>query len=201
MCIRDRPFAVEPAIVPVNQPVAQPVYINPEDRLLWWKKNIHTATIPNSTLQSVETNGLVYFMLQRSPRLRAVSQNPLIREQQIVEAEAEFDPVSFLQTQFQDRVDPVGDTLSITNDGTDFLDDHIWTADLGVRRKTTSGATVELNQRLGFRNSNSSFFSPQDQGTATLPITLVADTIYTVQMDVTSNACLLYTSPSPRDRG
>ena len=168
------PFAVEPAIVPVNQPVAQPVaqpvYINPEDRLLWWKKNIHTATIPNSTLQSVETNGLVYFMLQRSPRLRAVSQNPLIREQQIGEAQAEFDPVAFLQTQFQDRVDPVGDSLSITTDGTEFLDDHIWTADLGVRRKTTTGATVELNQRLGFRNSNSSFFTPQDQGTATLSL-------------------------------
>ena len=166
----NEPFAMEPAIAPINQPVAQPVYINPEDRLLWWKKNIHAATIPNSTLQSVETNGLVYFMLQRSPRLRAVSQNPLIREQQIVEAEAGFDPVSFLQTQFQDRVDPVGDTLSVTNDGTDFLDDHIWTADLGVRRKTTSGATVELNQRLGFRNSNSNFFSPQDQGTATLSL-------------------------------
>ena len=166
----NEPFAVEPAIAPINQPVAQPVYINPEDRLLWWKKNLQAATKPNSTLQSVETNSLVYFMLQRSPRLRAVSQNPLIREQQIVEAEAEFDPVSFLQTQFQDRVDPVGDTLSITNDGTEFLDDHIWTADLGVRRKTTSGATVELNQRLGFRNSNSSFFSPQDQGTATLSL-------------------------------
>jgi len=159
-----------PAYAQAERSEVQMAFANPEDRLLWWKKNLNIATTPNTTLQSVETNGLVYFMLQRSPRLRAVSQNPLIREQQIEEARAEFDPVSFLQTQFQDRVDPVGDTLSVTNDGTDFLDDHIWTADLGIRRKTTSGALVELNQRLGFRNSNSSFFSPQDQGTATLSL-------------------------------
>ena len=141
-----------------------------DESLIWWKKEIQTATIPGGALQSVETNGLVFFMLKRSPRLRAVSQNPLIREQRITEAEAEFDPVSFLQSQFQDRVDPVGDNLSITNDGTNFLDDQIWTADLGVRRKTTTGATVELNQRLGFRNSNSAFFNPQDQGTAALSL-------------------------------
>ena len=164
------PFTAEPVIAPIDQPATQPVYVNPEDKLLWWKNNLNFATIPNSNLQSVETNGLVYYLLQRSPRLRAVSQNPLIREQQIVEAASEFDPVSFLQTQFQDRVDPVGDSLSITTDGSEFLDDHIWTADLGVRRKTTTGATVELNQRLGFRNSNSSFFTPQDQGTATLSL-------------------------------
>ena len=141
-----------------------------DESLVWWKNEIQTATIPGGTLQSVETNSLVFFMLKRSPRLRAVSQNPLIREQRITEAEAEFDPVSFLQSLWQDRVDPVGDNLSVTNDGTNFLDDHIWTADLGVRRKTTSGATVELNQRLGFRNSNSMFFNPQDQGTAALSL-------------------------------
>ena len=162
-------FTAEPANAPINQSESELVYVNPEDKLLWWKNNVNPTT-PERTLQSVETNGLVYHMLRRSPRLRAVSQNPLIREQQIGEAQAEFDPVSFLQTQFQDRVDPVGDTLSVTNDGTNFLDDHIWTADLGFRRKTTTGATVELNQRLGFRNSNSQFFLPQDQGTATLSL-------------------------------
>ena len=155
-------FAAEPAPRMANLPS--------NESLLWWKNKIQTATIPGGTLQSVETNGLVFFMLQRSPRLRAVSQNPLIREQRISEAQAEFDPVSFLRSQWQDRVDPVGDTLSLTNDNTNFLDDHIWTADMGIRRKTTTGATAELNQRLGFRNSNSQFFNPQDQGTAALSL-------------------------------
>ena len=140
------------------------------DSFVWWKKQILSPTTPGSVLQPVETNSLVFSMLKKSPRLRAVSQNPLIREQQIVEAESTFDPVAFLRSQFEDRVDPVGDTLEVTADGTDFLNDNIWTADLGIRRKTISGASVELNQRLGFRNSNSNVFLPQDQGTATLAL-------------------------------
>ena len=168
-------LANQQAIPVVNDPLQfelspQAVDASQQESLVWWKREIQNATIPGGTRQSVETNGLVFFMLQRSPRLRAVSQNPLIREQRIAEAQAEFDPVSFLRSQWQDRVDPVGDNLSITNDGTNFLDDHIWTSDMGIRRKTTTGATVELNQRLGFRNSNSAFFNPQDQGTAALSL-------------------------------
>ena len=138
--------------------------------LLWWKEQISTPTRAGGSSVQVETNGLVYMALARSPRIRALSQTPLIREQQVTEAQSAFDPVSFIQSQFQDRVDPVGDQLSVTNDGSDFLEDHIWTADLGVRKKTETGASVELSQRLGFRNSNSQFFSPQDQGTATLAL-------------------------------
>jgi len=37
-------------------------------------------------------------------------------------------------------------------------------------KKTRTGASWELSQQLGFRNSNSSFFTPQDQGTATLAL-------------------------------
>ena len=155
---------------PTNIPQANPVPVHNIDSLLWWKNQLMSSAAPGSALRSVETNSLVYYMLQRSPRLRAVSQNPLIQEQRIVEAEASFDPVSFLQSQFQDRVDPVGDSLSVTNDGTNSIDEHIWTANLGLRRKTLTGATVELSQQLGFRNSNLNIFSPQDQGTATLAL-------------------------------
>ncbi|MEL7498137.1 MAG: TolC family protein [Planctomycetota bacterium] len=140
------------------------------NEIAWWKTVMQTQLRENSTPQMIETNALVFHTLQQSPRIKALSQNPLIRELQVDEAEAEFDPTSFLRTQFQDRVDPVGDNLSTTNDGTNFLDDHIWTGDLGVRRKLETGASYELSQRLGFRNSNSAFFNPQDQGTATLAL-------------------------------
>lgn len=140
-------------------------------KLFWWKSAVSTPILAHSrTSESIDTQGLVYNTVKRSPRIRAISQNPLIREMQVIEAEAEFDTTSFLQTQFQDRVDPVGDNLSVTNDGTNFLDDHIWNANLGVRRKLETGATYEVNQQLGFRNSNLAFFNPQDQGTATLAI-------------------------------
>ena len=140
-----------------------------EASVVWWQQLVQNP-LRGPEVQIVDTNQLVYRALARSPRIQAISQTPLIREQQVNEAQTVFDPVSFVQTQFQDRVDPVGDNLSVTNDGTNFLDDHIWTADLGVRRKTETGAEYEFNQRLGFRNSNSAFFNPQDQGTATLSL-------------------------------
>ncbi len=140
-----------------------------EPSIVWWQQLVQNP-LRGPEVQIVDTNQLVYRALARSPRIQAISQTPLIREQQVNEAQTVFDPVSFVQTQFQDRVDPVGDNLSVTNDGTNFLDDHIWSADLGVRRKTETGAEYEVNQRLGFRNSNSAFFNPQDQGTATLSL-------------------------------
>lgn len=136
----------------------------------WWKQQVLRTIGTAVTEQPVDTNSLVYSTLQNSPRIRAVSQNPLIRELQVIEADSDFDPTTFIRSQFQDRVDPVGDSLSITSDGSQFLSDHIWSGEMGVRKKLRTGAHYELGQTLGFHNSNSSFFTPQDQGTATLAL-------------------------------
>ena len=135
----------------------------------WWKQQVLNP-LHGSDQQQVDTNKLVYETIRQSPRIRALSQNPLIRELQIIEADSDFDATSFVRSQFQDRSDPVGDALSVTSDGSDFLEDHIWTAEAGVRQKLRTGATYELGQTLGFKNSNSNFFVPQDQGTATLAL-------------------------------
>lgn len=157
---------------PAQIQIVEPSAFTPasEESIAWWKESIQVPLREGSTPQMVETNALVYNTLKRSPKIRALSQSPLIREMQVSEAEAVFDPTTFLKSQFQDRVDPVGDNLSITDDGTSYLDDHIWSADAGVRKKYETGASYELSQRLGFRNSNSAFFNPQDQGTATLAL-------------------------------
>lgn len=136
----------------------------------WWKSKVVSPLVENATEQPVDTNSLVYATLQNSPRIRAISQRPLILEQQIVEAEADFDPITFVRSQFEDREDPVGDALSVTKDGSDYLKDHNWTGDIGIRKKLKTGASYELSERLGFQNSNSNFFTPQDQGTATLAL-------------------------------
>ena len=137
---------------------------------VWWRQLVQQPIhAPNSPI-GVDSNSLVYETLVRSPRIRALSQDPLIRELQIVEADSDFDPVAFIRSQFQDRVDPVGDSLSVTVDGSPFLDDHIWTGVAGVRKRTRTGASYDLSQTLGFQNSNSNFFTPQDQGTATLAL-------------------------------
>ncbi len=136
----------------------------------WWKQQVPTALGSSATEQPIDTNTLVYATLQNSPRIRALSQNPMIRELQTIVADSDFDPKSFVRSQFEDRVDPVGSSLSITNDGSSFLQNHIWTGEFGVRKKLRTGAKYELSEKLGFQNSNSSFFTPQDQGTATLAL-------------------------------
>ncbi|MEM9943404.1 MAG: TolC family protein [Planctomycetota bacterium] len=142
----------------------------PSEDLTWWRTSVTSPILNVGALQQVDTNGVVYAALKNSPRIQFISQDPLIRELQVIEADSEFDIVQYVKTRFQDRVDPVGDNLSITNDGSLFLQDHIWTGNAGIRRKTRTGATYDLGQQIGFRNSNSNFFNPQDQGTATLAI-------------------------------
>jgi outer membrane protein TolC len=120
--------------------------------------------------ETATSGDLLQMSLTMSPRIQAISQEPLIREAQIIEADADFDPAVFLRNIFEDRTDPVGNTL--TTGGAEFLEDHIFTSNTGIRRKLRTGGNLELSQRLGFQNSNSQFFVPQDQGTATLAINL-----------------------------
>ena len=161
------PVSIKPTTPRQAHSIAMPANAYADD-LTWWK-SVVTQSIDGRPSEPVDSNGLVYRALQNSPRIMAVSQNPLIRELQIVEADAEFDAVRFLRSQFEDRVDPVGNQLTVGN-GESFLKDNIWSANAGFRKKARNGANWELNQRLGFQNSNSNFFVPQDQGTATLAL-------------------------------
>jgi outer membrane protein TolC len=140
----------------------------PIDDPLWWKSQVIQSLQVTEQTEPVNTHGLVYLALKNSPRIQAISQNPLIREMAVIEADSNFDPVGFVRSGFDDRNDPVGNAL--VTGGPAFLKDNIWNGDFGLRQKTRTGADVELSQKLGFQNSNSRFFSPQDQGTATLAL-------------------------------
>ncbi len=143
----------------------------PNEELHWWDSLLTTSILEGDrTTQAIDPDQLVYTALQNSPQIQAISCEPEIRVQQVQEACAAFDPELFAQTLYDDRVDPVGNLL--TTGGLPFLEDNIWTGTAGLRRKLPTGANVELSEKLGFHNSNSRFFSPQDQGTATLLIDL-----------------------------
>ena len=137
---------------------------------VWWAEDVATPTSETDRAEAISPEELLQFSLASSPKIRSVSQTPLIRELQVIESDADFDPVLFTRNLFEDRTDPVGNTL--TTGGADFLRDHIFTSNSGFRRRTRTGADVEVSQRLGFQNSNSVFFVPQDQGTATLAINM-----------------------------
>lgn len=133
---------------------------------IWWNQSVTSALEPSNSTELVDVDALLHAALQNSQQIQFISKDPLIRELEIVEAEAEFDPIAFARSIYDDRVDPVGNSL--TTGGAPFLKDNIWSAEAGFRKKLRTGGQLELEQSLGFQNSNSRFFVPQDQGTATL---------------------------------
>lgn len=136
----------------------------------WWRSEVAQPFCGLPQNESLDLGTLIQLTLRGSPHLQAISQEPLVRDEDATIARADFDPVLFARTLYDDRTDPVGNTL--TTGGLPFLKDNIWTGQAGVRRKYFTGGKLEASQLLGFQNSNSRFFVPQDQGTATLAINL-----------------------------
>lgn len=150
----------QPGVQELEQPTAE----------TWWRVEVAQPFCGLPQNEPLDLGTLIQLTLRGSPYLQAISQEPLVREEDTSIARADFDPVLFARTLYDDRTDPVGNTL--TTGGLPFLKDNIWTGQAGVRRKYFTGGKVEASQLLGFQNSNSRFFVPQDQGTATLAINL-----------------------------
>jgi outer membrane protein TolC len=136
----------------------------------WWRGEVAHPFCGLPQNEPLDLGTLIQLTLRGSPHLQAISQEPLVRDEDATIARADFDPVLFARTLYDDRTDPVGNTL--TTGGLPFLKDNIWTGQAGIRRKYFTGGKLEASQLLGFQNSNSRFFVPQDQGTATLAINL-----------------------------
>jgi outer membrane protein TolC len=134
----------------------------------WWRNGVREPFCQLPHAETLDVATLVHLTLRGSKHLQAISQEPLIRELDIAIARSNFDPNLFARTLYDDRTDPVGNTL--TTGGLPFLKDNIWTGQTGVKRKLFAGGNVEVSQLIGFQNSNSRFFVPQDQGTATLSL-------------------------------
>ena len=135
---------------------------------LWWEPRVVDRLRPNSQALFVDAQQLVLDALAHSLHVQALSQTAHIRAEDIIRAEAEFDPTAFIESKFADISNPVGNTL--VTGGPNRLNEHDWNFDAGFRRKLLSGATVQLSQQMGHKNSNSVFFIPQDQGNARLTL-------------------------------
>jgi outer membrane protein TolC len=136
----------------------------------WWRAAVAQPITGQQSSAGIDVSSLVAQGLRSAPQIQAISLTPLIRETEVCLARADFDPGLFAKSLYEDRVDPVGNTL--TTGGLPFLEDNIWSGQAGFRQKFYTGGNLEVAQKLGFQNSNSRFFVPQDQGTATLSINL-----------------------------
>ncbi|MCA9170860.1 MAG: TolC family protein, partial [Planctomycetales bacterium] len=140
----------------------------PPEAVLWWDKDVYEPLrqVPESLPVTLEQ--ILVATLQSSHYVDVIKEIPLIRETSIMEADAQFDWISFVETQWNDISQPVGSRL--TTGGPPRYRDHNVTAQAGVRRRNQTGGQFEIGQRIGHQNTNSVFFVPQDQATSRLTI-------------------------------
>lgn len=136
----------------------------------WWNYKMADRSRQGALPRVVSLDELIEAAVEMSPRIRSIKRVPQIASFKTEKARADFDPRIQWNTGYSDRVDPVGNTL--TTGGAPFLEENTWDATGRVTRRTMMGSEWSIYQKLGFTNSNSNFFFPQDQGTATLGLDL-----------------------------
>ncbi len=138
-----------------------------EESQAWWDSGVRVSMQEGRRSHVVSVEDLLVRALEHSSQIKVFSELPLIRETSIVEASAAFDWVRFLDTRWDDTSEPVGNSLTVGGGGTRFRDNNL-TAGAGLRRRNQYGGQFQIAQRIGFQNNNSTFFTPNDQGTSRL---------------------------------
>lgn len=134
----------------------------------WWGVFVTAPLREQAQPVTLSIEEILVRAIHHSSQVRVFSDLPLIRETSITEADAAFDWTAFLDTRWQDLNDPVGSSLTIgTTPGTRYKDEHL-TSQGGVRKRTREGGTLQLSEQLGWQQTNSSFFTPNPQGTSRL---------------------------------
>ena len=135
----------------------------------WWVTPALTQLRPNARPIRISMESAIVRALAHSPQIRVFSELPLIRRTAITEAEAAFDWRTFLDSQWEDVSEPVGNSLTVGG-GRDRYDNHDLSVSGGFRRRTALGGEFEVAQEFGHQTTNSTFFIPNPQGTSRLTL-------------------------------
>ncbi len=138
------------------------------DQVSWWHQAALAPQRPSARPVRLSLDELILRTLDHSLQVRILADAPAIRQTAIVEAQATFDPRSFVESKYINTNEPIGSTL--TTGGPPRYRDSNWTSSTGLRRKTTTGGQFEIAERFGYRNNNSVFLIPKDQATARLAL-------------------------------
>ena len=136
----------------------------------WWVRLVSKPQRRNCVAVPITLNKLAIETIIYSQEVEALRVSPRILQAQVTQADAEFDPVAFVDAKWYDRDEPVGSFLA--TGGNPRLLEDTFTEDIGVRRRTRIGGTVEIAQQLGIQDSNSTFFVPTDQAQSRFAISL-----------------------------
>ena len=162
-------FSVSNVFREMNGPtVAGIPEANPHEPL-WWDQHVASAQRDEIPNLGMDLHSLMYLALKYSNQIRIASEDPLIRQTAVQEADANFDWTRYLNTSWNDTNEPVSNSLIAGADATRFQD-NIFQAEAGIRRNTRTGGQLDIAQRFGYQDNNSEFFIPGDQATGRLTL-------------------------------
>ncbi|MEQ9408122.1 MAG: TolC family protein [Fuerstiella sp.] len=137
--------------------------------LMWWETEL-TAPIlekrPSFPLTLEQTLGLA---LMEAPELQVLHADWYIRQAEVDRVDAAFDWTTFVESIWNRDSTPVGSDL---DGAAQRLRSRALASSGGIRRRTRSGAELELSQSFGLQSSNSRFINPNHQGNSRLAFEL-----------------------------
>ncbi|MEO1616616.1 MAG: TolC family protein [Planctomycetota bacterium] len=138
--------------------------------LHWWDADVVEQVLDRSRWVSFDLETVLLDTLANSPRVLAVGFGSSATFQRVVQQDAAFDATMLLSSDLGATNDPVGNTL--VTGGADRLRERTLAFRGGARKLTRRGTELEWSQELGFEDSNSDFFLPDDQGNSRLSLNL-----------------------------
>ena len=136
----------------------------------WWDAKAGKSFMDQPTWVAFGLDTVLLDTLDHSPRIKIVASQASVAIERIVQQDAAFDAKVLFDTRANRDNTPVGNTL--TTGGPPRLITEDLTASGGVQRTTRNGGLIDVSQDFGLANSNSTFFSPEQQGNSRLSLSL-----------------------------
>lgn len=106
--------------------------------------------------------------LKNNPDIQIAGYDPMLAQEDVIKAEAVFDPAVFAKNTFARTDRPIQSLLDTGNVETSALTEDRWAGTGGVRQRSYTGGTMSVYQEMDYLNTNSRFTFPNPQYTSRL---------------------------------
>ena len=114
---------------------------------------------PDNAPLQMELESVILGTLSFSPQVNVMREVAPLHEDAIVEAAGRFRPARFRRIEVSRYQRSGGQHLDVTGSPDRYIDQN-WYYSNGIRKRTLTGAQIELSQKIGYENSNSLYFLP-----------------------------------------
>jgi hypothetical protein len=135
--------------------------------VLWWEQELRTSILRDRPPMPMSLNETLYRAMTEAPELKILNSDWCIQLQEITRQDAAFDWTTFVNSVWNRDSTPIGSQL---DGAANRLRSRTSTAKAGLRRLDRTGGQFEIAQQFGFKESNSQFISPNNQGNTRLAL-------------------------------